>query len=182
MLNVKLNIKILGFKRFPLRVVESNPKIAKAELIENNSKIKITAFAKGDTNIIVFHPKNRKIFDVIKISVYSSINLPGKLTLNIGGSVALLDKDESRKLYMMQDSEWVTDNNQILKVDPYSGVITGLREGTTHVHLITKDQKKIKLSTVVQVSEIRKIKIDFDKLPKYLTDIRGSQQYREEYT
>lgn len=172
---------ILGFKRFKLRVVESHPRIAKAELIDDNSKIRIQAYSKGESNIIVFHPKTRKIYDVIKVSVYSTLNLPNKIMLNIGATVSLLNKDENRKSYLIQDSEWIVDNPSILKIDPREGTVIALREGTTKVHLVSKDQRKVKLSTTVQVSRVKKASIDFHKLPKYLTDIKSSPQYEEEY-
>ena len=74
-------------ERMPLRLVESHPKIAKGELIESNSQIRIKAHNIGSTNIILFHPKTRKIYDVFKINVNKDVTFLQKIVLNLGGTI-----------------------------------------------------------------------------------------------
>jgi hypothetical protein len=169
------------FERFKLRAVESHPRVARAELIDQNSKIRIRANSKGETNVILFHPRTMQILDVFQISVYSSLLLPERINLNIGGKINFLKKDESRKLYLSQDSEWISDDPSTVRIDPVEGVAYGLKEGSTKIHLVSKDRKKIKLSTLINVSRVRKINIDRTKLPQYLTDIKSSEMYKSDY-
>lgn len=169
------------FERLKLRAVESHPRVARAELIDQNSKIRIRANSKGETNVILFHPKTMQILDVFQISVYSSLLLPERINLNIGGKINFLKKDENRKLYLSQDSEWISDNPSIVRIDPVEGLAIGLKEGSTKIHLVSKDRKKIKLSTSINVSRVKKINIDRTKLPQYLTDIKSSEMYKSNY-
>jgi Flp pilus assembly secretin CpaC len=54
-----------------LKAVVSDPDVAKLELIDFNSKLKLKAQNIGSTNIILFHPKSRKIYDIIKLNLYN---------------------------------------------------------------------------------------------------------------
>ena len=169
------------FERLKLKAVESHPKVATGELTNSNSLISIRGHSKGETNIILFDPSSLKIFDVFQISVYSSLIMPEKIFLNVGGTINFLKKDEKRKVYLSQDSEWISDNPQILKIDPVEGVAVALAEGVTKIHLVSKDKTKIKLSTKVEIARVKKINIDRTKIPKYFTDIKESSYYRSEY-
>jgi hypothetical protein len=164
----------------PLRVVESHPKVAKCELVEHNSKIRIIASSKGETNIILFNRDTRKIYDVIKISVYSTLAMPDKLKLNIGATVDLISKDTSRKEYLMHNSEWISDSPDIVSVSP-TGVLKTLKEGRAKVYLVAKDGQKEKISTTVIVSGIKQAEAEAHFLPSRLTDIRGDPAYRSDY-
>ena len=169
------------YERLKLKAVESHPKVATAELVDSNSHVSIRGLSKGETNIILFHPDTLKIYDVFQITVYSSLILPEKINLNIGGTINFLKKDENRKLYLSQDSIWVSENPQVLKIDPIEGIAFGLAEGITKVHLVSKDGSKFKLTTKVEVSRVKKIDLDRTKIPKYLTDIKDSPYFRAEY-
>ena len=48
------------FERLPLKAVVSHPNVANVELVDFNSKIKLKAQNIGNSNIILFHPDNRK--------------------------------------------------------------------------------------------------------------------------
>ena len=169
------------FERMKLRVVESHPMIAKSELTEFNSQIKIRAYIKGDTNIILFHPETKKIYDVFKISVFNTVLLPERIVLNIGGQVDFLGKDIARKQMLTHDAEWSSDDPNIVKIDPIDGIATGLNEGKTTVHLKSKDKTKLKLSTVIFVEKVRSVQIDKSRLPAFFTDIKTSPYYNNEY-
>jgi hypothetical protein len=163
-----------------LRVVESHPKVAKCELVEHNSKIKIVAGSKGETNIILFNPDNRKIYDVIKITVYSTLAMPDRLRLNIGATVNLLNKDSSRKEYLTHGSEWVSDTPSVVSVAS-NGVLKALKEGQAKVYLVSKDGQKEKISTTIFVTGIRQAEAEGQYLPARLTDIKSDPAYRSEH-
>lgn len=169
------------YEYFPITTCESHPNIAKSEIIQLNSILKIKSFQKGETNIILYSPIDRRIYDVFKVNVYESLSLPAQMNLNVGGRIKFLHKDENRRLYLLQDSEWISDDNTIIKIDNLNGEAIGLREGRVKVHLVTKDKKNIKVSTLINVSRIKKVDIDFSVLPKYFTDIKENVNYQTEY-
>jgi hypothetical protein len=164
----------------PLRAVESHPKVAKCELIEHNSKIKIIASSRGETNIILFNPESRKIYDVVKITVYSTLAMPETVRLNIGATVELLAKDRARKEYLMQNSEWIVDNPNIVSISA-GGTLTALKEGNAKVYLVSKDGQKEKVSTTIAVSNIKQAEAEGQYSPSRITDIRTDQAYKSEY-
>jgi hypothetical protein len=85
------------FERMPLRAVVSHPNIANVELIDFNSKLKLKAQNIGDTNIILFHPENRKIYDVFKLNVVQQTTLLNKIVISIGGNINFFGKDIPKK-------------------------------------------------------------------------------------
>jgi len=164
----------------PLRAIESHPMVARCELIENNSKIKIHASSKGESNIIIYDPNTKIIYDVFKVAVFSSLQLPKRINLNLGAEISFLSKDEKRKFHLIKDSTWTVDNPSVLKIDPISGKATTLKEGKALVQLISNDHKKVKLSTNIFVSKLKRVSVDFSKF-KYITDVKENINYREEY-
>ena len=168
-------------ERIPLRLVESHPKIAKGELIESNSQIRIKAHNIGSTNIILFHPKTRKIYDVFKINVNKDVTFLQKIVLNLGGTINFLGKDKERKAMLSKDAEWVSENPSVISIDPYKGEATALSEGTSTIYLRSNDKTKIILTTMVEVSKVKNIVMDKSTIPTSLTDIKSNPNYQSEY-
>jgi len=164
-----------------LRAEISNPNIAQIELLENNSKIRINCISKGQANIIIIDPIKMNIYDVFMINISSSIVLPERIVLNIGGEIDFIKKDPEKRAQILIDSDWIVDDSEVFKFDDNTGKGIALREGITRVHLVSKDLRKEKLATEILVSKIRRINVDFSKLPKYFTDIVNDSFYRKEY-
>jgi len=164
----------------PLRAIESHPMVARCELTENNSKIKIHASSKGESNIIIYDPNTKIIYDVFKVAVFSSLQLPKRININLGAEISFLSKDEKRKFHLIKDSTWTVDNASVFKIDPISGKATALKEGKALVQLISNDHKKVKLSTNIFVSKLKRVSVDSSKF-KYITDVKENINYREEY-
>ena len=53
----------------PLKAFISDPDVAKVELIDFNSKLKLKTQNIGSTNINLFHPESRKIYDIFKLNI-----------------------------------------------------------------------------------------------------------------
>lgn len=169
------------FEKFDLRVESSNPRIATVELIDCNSKIKITGNSKGQANIILLDPKSKKIYDVFNINIYSSYNLPEKINLNIGGEIDFFGKDKEKKDILLRDSEWLVENPSILLIKASEGKAFGLKQGTTKIHLISKVTKKEKLVTEVSVGKLSNIEVDLNSVPKYFTDVISDKNFKNFY-
>jgi len=169
------------FEKFELRVETSNPRIATVELIDCNSKIRITGNSKGQANIILFDPKTKKIHDVFNVNVYSTFNLPEKIFLNIGGEINFFGKDKEKKEILLRDGEWIIENPSILLIKASEGKAFGLKEGSSKIHLISKSTKKEKLSTEIIVGKLNDIEIDIKSVPKYFTDLKNDPNFRDEY-
>ena len=159
------------FERMPLRAVVSHPNIATVELIEFNSKLRIRAQNVGDTNIILFHPETRKIYDVFKLNVVQQTTLLNKIVISLGGNINFYGKDLERKKELMKNGEWISDNNKIMKIDKY-GFGTALSEGEATIILKEKNSQKIITSTKVLVRKIHRVSFDKTKLPKSFSDIK----------
>ena len=159
------------FERLPLKVVVSHPNIANAELIEFNSKLRIKAQNIGDTNIILFHPDSRKIYDVFKLNVVKQTALLNKIIISVGGTINFLGKDLNKKKELMNNGEWISDNPKVMKVDK-NGLGTALSEGEVNIILKEKNSQKIITSTRIFVRRIYRVDFDKDKLPKSFSDIK----------
>ena len=159
------------FERFPLRAVVSHPNIANVELIEFNSKIRIKAQNIGDTNIILFHPDSRKIYDVFKLNVVQQTTLLNKIIISIGGTINFFGKDINKKKELMNNAEWISDNSKIMKIDK-NGLGTAINEGEATIVLKEKNSQKIITSTRVLVKKIYRVAFDKTKLPKSFSDIK----------
>ena len=169
------------FERMPLRAVVSHPNIANVELIDFNSKLKLKAQNIGDTNIILFHPENRKIYDVFKLNVVQQTTLLNKIVISIGGNINFFGKDIPKKNELSKKGEWMSDNPKILKVDK-NGFATAINEGDATVFLKEKNSQKIITSTRVLVRKISRISLDKTKMPKSFSDIKKvGVQYTSEY-
>ena len=169
------------FERLPLKAVVSHPNIANAELIDFNSKLKLKAQNVGDSNIILFHPDNRKIYDVFKLNVVQQTTLLNKIIISVGGTINFFGKDLTKKKELSKKGEWISDNSKILKVDK-NGLGTAINEGEATVFLKEKNSQKIITSTRVLVRKISKISFDKTKLPKSFSDIKKSGvEYINEY-
>ena len=169
------------FERLPLKAVVSHPNVANAELIDFNSKLKLKAQNIGDSNIILFHPDNRKIYDVFKLNVVQQTTLLNKIIISVGGTINFFGKDLTKKKELSKKGEWISDNSKILKVDK-NGLGTAINEGEATVFLKEKNSQKIITSTRVLVRKISKISFDKTKLPKSFSDIKKSGvEYINEY-
>ena len=161
------------FERLPLKAVVSHPNIANVELIEFNSKLRLKAQNVGETNIILFHPETRKIYDVFKLNVVKQTTLLNKIIIPIGGTINFFGKDINKKKELMNNAEWISDNNKIMKIDK-NGLGTALNEGEATIMLKEKNSQKILTSTRVLVKKINRVSFDKTKLPKSFSDIKKS--------
>ena len=169
------------FERLPLKAVVSHPNVANVELIDFNSKIKLKAQNIGSSNIILFHPDNRKIYDVFKLNVVQQTTLLNKIVISVGGNINFFGKDLTKKNELTKKGDWISDNPKILKIDK-NGYGTAINEGDATVYLKEKNSQKILTSTRVLVRKISKIAFDKEKLPKLFTDIKKSGvEYINEY-
>ena len=103
------------FERLPLKAVVSHPNVANVELIDFNSKLKLKAQNIGYSNIILFHPDSRKIYDVFKLNVVQQTTLLNKIVISVGGSINFFGKDLSKKNELTKKGEWISDNPKIDK-------------------------------------------------------------------
>ena len=159
------------FERLPLRAVVSHPNIANVELIEFNSKLRLRAQNVGETNIILFHPESRKIYDVFKLNVVKQTTLLNKIIISVGGTIDFFGKDINKKRELMRNGEWISDNTKVMKIDK-NGLGTALEEGDATIILKEKNSQKIITSTRVLVRKINRVSFDKMKLPKSFSDIR----------
>ena len=169
------------FERLPLKAVVSHPNVANVELIDFNSKIKLKAQNIGNSNIILFLPDNRKIYDVFRLNVVQQTTLLNKIVISVGGNINFFGKDLTKKNELTKKGEWISDNPKILKIDK-NGYGTAINEGEATVYLKEKNSQKILTSTRVLVRKISKISFDKTKLPKSFSDIKKSgMEYISEY-
>lgn len=171
-----------GFENLGLTVVESNPKVAKAEIINNSSQIRISAYKPGETYIIIYIKGSRKILDVFKVGVESSLSLPSEINLLLG-SVMSLFKNDARKLSYIEnlDAQWVTNDNSIIEIKNNSQIVA-LKEGSTKLTLESSNGRSVILSTIVNVSALNSIKLELANVPSYITDKEGHKNYEKEYS
>ena len=160
-------------------MVESNPSIVKTELTDQNSVLSISAQNKGETNIILYCPKSKKIYDIIKVSVFTSFQFPEKIKINIGGTIDFLSKNPNKRNYLMYDADWHVEDPSILRFDPTLGNFKAIGEGKTRVNLLSKDKTKAKLSTLIHVGRIKKINVIAG--PNIITPIKTHPNYQTEY-
>ena len=160
------------FEGISLRVVVSHPKIATAELSDFNSKLRIKAQDIGETNVILFEPISRKIYDVFKINVVQQTTLLNKIVIPVGGNINFFGKDPNKKKEISKNAEWISDNNKVMKVDPKTGMGVALSEGEATIALKVKNSQKIVTSTQILVRKIHKVSFDKTKLPKTFSDIK----------
>ena len=169
------------FERLPLKAVVSHPNVANVELVDFNSKIKLKAQNIGNSNIILFHPDNRKIYDVFRLSVVQQTTLLNKIVISVGGNINFFGKDLNKKNELSKKGDWISDNPKILKIDK-NGYGTAINEGEATVYLKEKNSQKTLTSTRVLVRKISKIAFDKTKLPKLFSDIKKSgTEYINEY-
>ena len=159
------------FERLPLRAVVSHPNVANVELIEFNSKLRLRAQNIGYTNIILFHPESRKIYDVFRLNVVQQTTLLNKILISIGGTIDFFGKDINKKKELMKNGEWISDNSKVMKIDK-NGFGTAISEGDATIILKEKNSQKIITSTKVLVRKINRVSFDKTKLPKSFSDIK----------
>lgn len=153
--------------------------MVKTELSEQNSILTISAQNKGETTVILYCPKSKKIYDIIKVSVFTSFQFPEKINLNIGGTIDFLSKNPNKRNYLMYDADWKVEDPSILKFDPVTGTFKGVGEGKTRLHLLSNDKTKAKLSTLIHVGRVKKTNVI--GAPNLITPIKTHQNYQSEY-
>lgn len=116
---------------------------------------------------------------MIKVSVFTSFQFPDKINLNVGGTIDFLNKNQNKKSYLMNDAEWKIEDPSIVKLDPITNVFKAISEGKTRVHLLSKDNTKAKLSTLINVGRVKKINVI--TAPALITNIKTHPSYSSEY-
>ena len=170
------------FERLPLKAVVGHPNVANVELIDFNSKIKLKAQNIGNSNIILFHPDNIKIYDMFRLNVVQQTTLLNKIVISVGGNINFFGKDINKKNELTKRGDRMSDNPKIFKIDK-NGYGTAINEGEATVYLKKKNSQKILISTrVLLFRKISKIAFDKTKLPKLFSDIqKSSTEYINEY-
>ena len=121
-----------------------------------------------------------KIYDVLKITVFSTLRMLDVIRINIGGKINFLNKDLKRKEFLTTNSEWFCDNPDVLKINN-DGTSIALKEGVAKVYLLSNDKKQEKVSIKVIVSRVKAATLDNIYTPKYITDIKSNKNYKNIY-
>lgn len=161
--------------------METSPKIAKAEIFDMFSKLRITAHSPGQTNIILFDRNSRKILDIFRVNVESSLYLPEKIVLNIGSEIRLFGKDQKKKSFIeTQDLIWITENEDIASITS-DGILVGNAEGATVIKLVSTSNPRVHLKAEIIVSSLNNFNIDLKNMPEYITDSPVDANYKSKY-
>ena len=86
------------------------------ELIDFNSKLKLKVQNIWSTNIILFHPERRKIYDIFKLNVIQQTTFLNQIVVSIGVIIYFLEKIY-KKNELNKKGKWIGDNFKIIKVD-----------------------------------------------------------------
>ena len=167
------------YRRLQLRVVVSHEKYLKVELTEDSSSIVLHANRIGTSNVILFNPITRKIYDVFKVNISSAATKLDKIYLNLGGTINFLEKQQEKKNQLTKNGKWYSDNQAVVKIDN-NGKAIGVSEGSATISL-KNDEGKIILSTKVEVRKIKQIIMDRSSIPSSLTDIKNNANYKSQY-
>ena len=168
-----------GYDNMDIMVVESNPKIAKGEIVENNSKIRISAYKEGETNIILYLKNSRKILDVFKVSVDTTLELPTDINLLLGSKMTFFTNDSKKLNFINNLDAKFTSDNRIIEITKNS--IRTIREGSTILRIETPDGRTI-ASSNLNIYSLNSISIELGNLPSYLTDKKDHRNYKPVYT
>lgn len=172
---------ILEYENLGLMVVESDPRIVKAEIHNNSSHIKLIAYKQGQSNIIVYHKSSRKILDVFRVGVDTSLTIPAKFNLSIDSKVQLFKNDAKKLSYIENlDAHWVSINPSVADVTK-SGEINTSREGSTTLKLVKYNGQKVYLSTEVNVYSLNTLSLELHNLPNYITLKKTHSNYKSFY-
>ena len=164
-----------------LTIIESNPKVASVEFNSNFSYLKVFAYKPGETNIIIYKKSTRKILDVFRVSVDSTLELPAKFNLTADSTIKLFKNDEKKAIYIKNlDAQWVSSNPKIVEVTA-DGFITAHKEGEAYIRLENFSGTKVYLKTQIIVSSLNKVKLELANLPAYITRNKNNSQYQLEY-
>lgn len=162
-------------------VVESDPKIVKAEVHNNSSHIKLIAYKQGHSNIIVYHKSSRKILDVFRVGVDTSLTIPLKFNLSIDSKVQLFKYDPKKLSYIENlDAKWVSSDPTVADITK-NGEINTYREGSTTIKLIKYNGQKVYLNTEVNVYSLNTLSLELHNLPNYITLKKTHSNYKSFY-
>lgn len=170
-----------GYDNLGITVVESNPKIAKAEILLNSTHIRISAYKPGETFIIIYLKSTRKIYDVFRVGVESSVSIPAELNLLLGSEVSLFSNDAKKLSYINNlDAQWVSYDPKVVEIRNNSE-LHAIKEGTAKIALESTDGNRIILSSLVNVSSLNSVKLELGAVPTYLTDKKAHKNYQSQY-
>ena len=103
-----------------LTVSTTDTKILKVDLIEHKNKLKIKAFSKGRSNIILYNIDNSRIYDVVSVNIHPKIDLNKEIVVNKGCNISLLEKEKERKAKLLSNNNWISENPEIFSLSSFS--------------------------------------------------------------
>lgn len=169
------------YESLGLMVVESNPKIVKAEIHNNSSHIKLIAYKQGQSNIIIYHKNSRKIVDVFRVGVDTSLTIPSRFHLTIDSKVQLFKFDTNKLAYIENlDAEWISTDSSIVEINR-KGEMNALKEGSVKIKLVKYNSQKVYLTTEVNVYSLNTLSPELHNLPNYITTKKTHSNYKSFY-
>eukprot|EP00340_Litonotus_pictus_P000600 CAMPEP_0170519298 /NCGR_PEP_ID=MMETSP0209-20121228/4771_1 /TAXON_ID=665100 ORGANISM="Litonotus pictus, Strain P1" /NCGR_SAMPLE_ID=MMETSP0209 /ASSEMBLY_ACC=CAM_ASM_000301 /LENGTH=1951 /DNA_ID=CAMNT_0010805157 /DNA_START=464 /DNA_END=6319 /DNA_ORIENTATION=+ len=169
-----------GYENLDIVVVESNPKVAKAEIFNNYTHIRVSAYKPGETYIILYLKQTRRILDVFKVGVESSLSLPLEINLLLGSNISLFKNDPRKSSYIENlDAQWTSSDSKVLEIQNNSEAVA-IGEGTSLLRLESSNGKVI-LSSAITVGSLNSIRLDLGNVPSYITDKSDHKNFKTEY-
>lgn len=170
-----------GYENFDLEIMESHPKIVKAEITENFKTIKLLAYKPGESNIILYCRNSRKILDVFKVIVESSLTISPEMNLLLGSQLILFKNSPKKQSFIENlNAKWQTSDSSIIKITN-NKELEAIKEGSCILRLESIDGKTVYLSSVVNVSSLNRFKIELLNVPPYITDNLDHKNYKSSY-
>ncbi len=152
----------------------TNSTSVEARILGNYSNLYIRAKADGVSSLTVYLLDDPSIYDVIVVSVGSVINPASPVRVHVGGVINFeVVKDGKGR----DKQRWYSEDPSVVKIDPYTGRAVVLREANTHVVFNDVIQYKSK----VNAFRATKLVMDTTSLPRRLTNIKNSENYRDRY-
>jgi hypothetical protein len=141
----------------------------------------VSAYKQGESNIIIYCKNSRRILDVFRVSVESSLILPESFYISIDTTVELFKNDPKKQAYIKNlDAQWTSSKPNIVEISK-NGILTAHREGVATIKLENYSGSKFYLTTDIYVSSLNSLKIELGDLPSYFTPKKSNSQYRTVY-
>lgn len=170
-----------GYENLDLDIMESHPKIVKAEITDNFKTIKILAYKPGESNIIIYCRNSRRILDVFKVIVESSLTLASEMNLLLGSQLVLFKNAPKKQSFIENlNAKWQTSDSSVIKITNNKN-IEAIKEGSCILRLESLDGKTVYLSSVINVSSLNRFKIELLNVPPYITDNVDHKNYKASY-